>query len=400
MKNQSSQRIPELDGVRGIAILLVLVGHLFLHTIVAGNKTPLAYLVKLLKPFTVSGVDLFFVLSGFLIGGILLDNRASLNYFRAFYARRIFRIFPLYFAWLALFYILSILALGTRLDRVFTADVPFWHYWLFTQNFAMASPGAGNSSYLWVTWSLAIEEQFYLIAPLAIFLTPPRYLFRAIFIVLLSGVLARAAIASLMSTSALTFIYLTTYTRLDGLLCGVLCAILVRDSSAVEWLRDRKRFLNAGVFGVVIAVSLVALNTLSWFNQKLQAQYLFFAIGYSSFLLLILTQNKSWATSLVRSKLLQKLGILAYGIYIIHMFIYQLLHMAVRGKAPDVNSPIGAAISIASFLLTAIIAHCSWVYFERPLVNLGRQMKYKHAGSLDQERVTCGSEETLRGVKF
>src|SRR5688572_21794420 len=116
MKNQSSQRIPELDGVRGIAILLVLVGHLFLHTIVAGNKTPLAYLVKLLKPFTVSGVDLFFVLSGFLIGGILLDNRASLNYFRAFYARRIFRIFPLYFAWLALFYILSILALGTRLD--------------------------------------------------------------------------------------------------------------------------------------------------------------------------------------------------------------------------------------------------------------------------------------------
>ena len=97
-----NSRIPELDGLRGLAILLVLVWHYFISSISVGVGTWQAYAVV---PFrlTWSGVDLFFVLSGFLIGGILYDVKNSENYFKVFYFRRIYRIFPVYFIWAVLF---------------------------------------------------------------------------------------------------------------------------------------------------------------------------------------------------------------------------------------------------------------------------------------------------------
>jgi peptidoglycan/LPS O-acetylase OafA/YrhL len=377
MKNQPLHRTPELDGVRGIAVLFVVIYHLFIYSIIASPKSPLAYLVKILTPLTVSGVDLFFVLSGFLIGGILLDNRDSPNYFRVFYTRRIFRILPLYFTWLFLFYILRAVASGSSFEQLFVNRIPTWHFWVFTQNFALANLGTANPSYLTVTWSLAIEEQFYLLAPLAIFVTPPAYLVRVLLVILFSGVMVRTAIASFTALSPFPFIYETTYTRLDGLLCGILCAILVRNGKAVSWLKCNHLYLRVGSFGVVIAIVLVASSGLAVLTRKLQLQYLFFAVGYSAILLSILTQSKSWAANLVRWRPIQQLGILAYGIYLFHSFINEAIHLTFRGKGADVNSMMGVLLSLSAFSLTIIIAHYSWVYFERPLVNRVREFNYQ-----------------------
>src|ERR671933_724528 len=130
-------RYPELDGLRGIAILMVVAWHYNLG------------------PF-LSGVDLFFVLSGFLLGGILLDKKEAPNYFKAFYARRVCRIFPLYFVCLLVFVILVAvpvlgwLLFGDSIRLLLGDPIPLWSYMTFTQNFAMAQLGGWGNPWLFV----------------------------------------------------------------------------------------------------------------------------------------------------------------------------------------------------------------------------------------------------------
>src|SRR5258708_22658177 len=178
-------RILELDGLRGLAILLVIL----CHYVGNPNHAPLGFWPnRFLSAFTVgwSGVDLFFVLSGFLIGGILLDARKSPHYFRAFYMRRVFRILPIYYLWTLLFAATVIGALvffpgrlGVTSGDLLRVPVQL----LFLQNIFIGMP---HFTWTWfvVTWSLAIEEQFYLLAPPLI-----RYLSRAAMIRLLASVL-------------------------------------------------------------------------------------------------------------------------------------------------------------------------------------------------------------------
>lgn len=145
MSGTKPQRVPELDGLRGLAILLVLIWHYGLAVL----KIPIGLFAGpliLILNLAWSGVDLFFVLSGFLIGGILLDNREAPYYFKAFYTRRIFRIFPLYFMWLAIFALVVLLALpsapATPAAWLWGSPLPWWSYVTFTQNFVMSSIGA------------------------------------------------------------------------------------------------------------------------------------------------------------------------------------------------------------------------------------------------------------------
>ena len=159
----ATARIPALDGLRGIAILLVLLWH--------GMFGPLfdtrvaTYVISVGRLFW-SGVDLFFVLSGFLIGGILLDSKDSPRYFATFYLRRAYRILPVYGAVVAFYYLKHIPAyfLHGSPDQ---ARIPFLAYAMFTQNFWMALGISGGIG-LAATWSLAVEEQFYLTAPLIV----------------------------------------------------------------------------------------------------------------------------------------------------------------------------------------------------------------------------------------
>lgn len=155
-------RIAEVDGLRGVAILIVVFYHYV--TAIGAPRHPLWGIVTISTHLFWSGVDLFFVLSGFLIAGILIDSAQSKNYFKTFYLRRFHRIFPLYFGWLALFYAGIYFDVDSRLGvQIFRTSVPLWLYPLFLQNnaplwFKLESP-------LWMamSWSLAVEEQFYVI---------------------------------------------------------------------------------------------------------------------------------------------------------------------------------------------------------------------------------------------
>jgi peptidoglycan/LPS O-acetylase OafA/YrhL len=159
-------RLPTLDGLRGVAILLVLLSHLTLYS----EMSTTTLLDRAYQRATLAGwvgVDLFFVLSGFLITGILLDLKGSSRFFRTFYARRVLRIFPLYYAFLAIFYIALPQLLSSK-DQVLRLLADQKWYWLYLQNLQMARDGWPVPKYLAHFWSLAVEEQFYLIWPLGV----------------------------------------------------------------------------------------------------------------------------------------------------------------------------------------------------------------------------------------
>src|SRR5712691_11866784 len=244
-----SERIPELDGIRGIAIGMVLIAHHF--EVVSRPGSGLAYALVPLR-LDWSGVDLFFVLSGFLIGGILLDARESSNYFRVFYTRRFFRIVPIYAVLLlSASFIRHLADAGTirGFNEIFVGRLPWWYFATFLQNIGMSIHKTWGTFPLGVTWSLAVEEQFYLTLPLLIRFLNRRALLRFMLFAIAGAPLLRAFF---FHRDPLNFFpwYTLMPCRADSLLLGVLGAIVLREPRVRGWLLDHRRFstLTLGFF--------------------------------------------------------------------------------------------------------------------------------------------------------
>src|SRR5262249_23229097 len=184
-RNSSDRRITELDGLRGLAILFVLVYH-YANFDVAPHS--LFYYLSLPQRLTWTGVDLFFVLSGFLIGGILIDQRESSQYFFPFYLRRFHRIFPIYYIFIASLFIRTMVWPRWALSA---SAMPLWPYPFFLQT--LLSPVVMTFGPAWsgATWSLAIEEQFYLLLPLAVRRLSAKSLLRFVVVCVLAAPIVR-----------------------------------------------------------------------------------------------------------------------------------------------------------------------------------------------------------------
>ena len=237
-------RVTELDGIRGVAILLVLIWHYVNRQIGASSVGILPYL-KLATNVTWSGVDLFFVLSGFLIGGILFDHRTSVNYFRVFYVRRAVRILPLYFAVVGLFLLLSQSA-SRAYDWLFANALPAWTYLTLTQNYYLYS-FAQAAHWLDLTWSLAGEEQFYLALPLLIRFTAPSLVTPMLVVLIGLGPVMRFWVGGLGA-------YTYAFCRTNALLLGVLIAWLCRKAYFVKVVNG-KRALGWSLLAIMILLT-------------------------------------------------------------------------------------------------------------------------------------------------
>jgi peptidoglycan/LPS O-acetylase OafA/YrhL len=312
----SVHHLAVLDGIRGAAILLVLLHHL--HFAVP-EISHVLYAIRTLMYAGWSGVDLFFVLSGFLITGILIDTSEADNYFTSFYARRFLRILPLYY--LVLTATLSVEAvLHKPWIRPLLPPRHDWpYYFVYLNNWWILLRDTWHPSAIGHFWSLAIEEQFYLMWPLCIWLVPRRY----IGAVCLSGVVVALALryGLVQNVGPSIAIFQNTLTRLDALLAGALCALVARNRSLLTRVRP---FLLITAVVSISATYIIALQkgeldpSIGAFWQSLGLSLL--AIGFGAFVLWgYASEGRSLLHRIFRAKALTKLGKYSYGIYVYHV---------------------------------------------------------------------------------
>jgi peptidoglycan/LPS O-acetylase OafA/YrhL len=322
-----SRRIPELDGLRGVAIGLVLCFHYFTISTASPSSHLLTYLHASTRLFW-SGVDLFFVLSGFLIGGNLLDARNSPAYFKTFYIRRVCRILPVYFLLLGVIgtaYLFVYRPIGASLDWIFAGHLPWYAYFSFAQNLWMAKWNTPGSLILVVTWSLAVEEQFYLVLPFLIRLVrrtalPYVYLAGIVIAPVVRIFLALRFPLHLVST------YVLLPCRMDALFLGALCAYGLREPGIWSWFVKRRGTVWIAFF--ILLAGLPVLNASlgsTWVPSSLlmvSVGYGWIAALYSSVLILALTDSRSSLGRAMRWPWLASLGAISYSVYLFHLGIY------------------------------------------------------------------------------
>jgi peptidoglycan/LPS O-acetylase OafA/YrhL len=376
-----SARIPALDGVRGIAILLVLLRHAIFGVGAVLPGAPKSKIVAALLAagqLTWSGVDLFFVLSGFLIGGILLDARNSPRYFRTFYLRRAYRILPLYFAVLAtfLFTHLPWYALLARAGRFQPLEIPWWAYATFTQNFWMAYLGTFGLNSAGITWSLAIEEQFYLTVPFVIRRIQIRYLGGVLVTIIVGAPLIRVLLRYTLDHGGIAS-YVLTPARADGLSLGVLCALLVRRNDVWDWLATRRAKLWGIMAPLFAGVVFMSWRGFDAFSPAMTTWgYSWLAFLYTAFLLLALIDTGGWLEHNLHNRVLAKLGTLAYCLYLIHISLMQSFRHPLTRWFPQSPAAAWIAGGILGAAAAVVVASLSWNYFEKPLLRRGHRYQY------------------------
>ncbi len=362
-------RLAELDGVRGCAIALVLLWHYVAEQIHAPLQSTAGRVAQVLG-LCWSGVDLFFVLSGFLIAGILLDHRGAENYFRVFYVRRVCRIFPLYFLLLGLFVLLAGLGLGedTRFRALFAEPMPLWSYAAFVQNFFMGARETYGAQWLGVTWSLAVEEQFYLMLPLVIFFLPQRWLPAGFLAAVLCAPVLRGMTGGLTSFVGMPW-------RADALLMGALLAWAVRSPGFLERVGRHLAALWA-----VFAVLLAGAALLTWKRHAFGVfNHTWLAALYALLILLALVSRRGGLAAALRWKPLVGLGRISYGVYMFHQPVSALLHGWLRGTAPALTEAGGMQVTLLALGATLLAAVLSYYLLELPFFRYGHTFRYAPA---------------------
>jgi len=370
------RRVPELDGLRGLAIALVLMVHYGANQLHPKPGTILNY-VREGFSFGWCGVDLFFVLSGFLIGGILIENRASPNFFKTFYVRRVCRIFPLYYAWLLVTLLLLALRLPDHVHNLVQPALPFWSYFTYTQNVLSLKLGDFGPEWFGPTWSLAIEEQFYLLFPLLVRFCSPRRLPGWLVVLVFSATMFRV-LAYFFTPHPGFASYLLLPCRWDSLLLGALTAWLVRRPGFVEGVKQNESFLF-WVGGVILA-TLFGLRLarqgglLSLSNALLG--FLLLAILFCGLLLLALFSRKKWIKAIFTNRWLCKLGCVSYCVYLIHQPVAFLCHNLIWHQSPIISGVPKLMTTVLALGTTLGLALLSWRFFESKCVNWGRKFAY------------------------
>ena len=308
----SARHVASLDGFRGIAFLLVFARH---YSLTSHTTSRVMQVAMGMGQGGWVGVDLFFALSGLLITGILLDTREQVGYFRKFIARRALRIFPLYYG------VLGVLVLLTPWLHLEWR----WGDWAYVFY-------AGNFAYCWdaslaqvrpdVTlmhlWSLAVEEQFYLVWPLVVYLLATRRgLARVCGGLMVAGLALRVVLLGAMPLNrAFEWCYAMLPTHMDGLLCGALAAVAVR-SFTVAAVQPVARRMCLGA-----AAALAAIYWLAGYNfysrLMILAGFPVLGVLFATTLLQALAPG-TWAARLGGLPVLRFFGKYSYGLYVFHI---------------------------------------------------------------------------------
>jgi peptidoglycan/LPS O-acetylase OafA/YrhL len=365
--------VPALDGVRGLAILIVMIGHFAIGFETGGAADTV---LKTLMQTGWAGVDIFFVLSGFLITGILLEAKGASHYFRNFYARRVLRIFPVYYAFLFLFFVVLPIVKPPAPGGPFDGwNVSQWWFWTYLSNLQILFPAWPRPEPLSHFWSLAVEEQFYLFWPAVVLIASRKGLTRTCITFMIFSIVLRIW----LQTTAInpTAGYRITPARLDTLGTGALLAILARDP--MWWPRIRL-FAPKAILGCLVGLFVISIPT----RSMLQTGFLIQAIGYTllaftgASLIVFSIDPQSVNKRVVRflrTPFMRFFGKYSYAMYIFHFPLAWFLENAGFGvnRYPTIagsHIPGVIAFSVVTTILTTIAALLSWNILEKNCLKL------------------------------
>lgn len=345
--------MPQLDALRALAVLAVMVHHFLpVDRYLPSDYVTLGFLA----------VRLFFVLSGFLITGILLNYRSDErgNALRRFYLRRVLRIFPIYY--LSLF-----VALALQVRSI--QQGAFWHLTYLSNYVAPFHPEwMGPASHF---WTLAVEEQFYFVWPFILLFVPQKYLVRTIIGTIALAVVFRAFVLFVLSMS-IDAVGVFTFGTLDSLGGGALLALFHYD----EKLRPRLPALMK--WFLVASLGTLTLTTLLYiYNIGFRILHTLLCLGISLLFVVLIEKAargfKGRARVVMENPVLLYIGKISYGLYVYHNFMLAIVlyYLLKRTAAPDYR--LVAILSTVSTFATAIV---SWHLIERPLAQLKNRFSF------------------------
>jgi len=366
-------RIPELDGLRGTAVLLVLIFHFApgMPSFAPGSVG--AYFISPFVRLGWTGVDLFFVLSGYLICNILLSIRESAVGLWTFFARRAARTMPLYLVLLCLF------TVGVYAKSCGLLDLPhmfgksdlLWSYFVLMQNNAIAISGGDQINFLSPSWSLAIEEQFYVAFPVLIWGLPKARLMLALWSLVMLSFGMRVIGRWLPIIDLEGWQYFFTLCRLDALALGAMVCIVRNDSRMWQRVLNHQSWIFVGL-GVL---ALGALAEAKWKGILGPFVYTWFAAMYAALIMLVLSKHP--ATVVLKLRPLRFIGTISYGLYLLHIPALGLVNGLTWSAQTNFleQRPIG--VSIGALCACFAIATTSFYLFEGPVLDrVKRRYKY------------------------
>ncbi len=366
-------RYAGLDGLRGVAILMVFICHF-------GNFVVPLWLVQPLW----TGVSLFFVLSGFLITGILVDAKGSERFFRDFYIRRSLRIFPLYYGFLILATV-CILLFHLRHDPWF-----WWHY-LYVANFAVNHPTQHNPTFflafghpvsLAALWTLCVEEQFYLVWPLLIWLLPSR---RATMRFCVAAILLTIFVRCLVyfhnpaAVAETHFLYHMTYAHCDALFLGAWMSLWLRGTE-LSLAQTRRISCTLILAGMSVLFGGYFLFGQRWPNNEvnpLLCTYGYTVVDLVAFgFLLLAIDDRTLLHRWLKNKPLASLGLISYGFYFFHAML--LSNLSAFNSLYLRRYHLSALFVALIFVAVYATAKLSFLFYESPFLRLKSRWAPSH----------------------
>jgi len=356
-------RIVALDGLRGLMTIMVVISHFFAEVPNGWHGLAFGWIA----------VTMFFVLSGYLVGRLILEKQERANFFKVFYVRRVCRTLPVYFFCVTLvFLILQSFPAAHWAD----ADVmfPLWSYLTFTQNFFMVATDGIGAHWLAPTWTLTVEEHFYLIAP-ALFLLVPRRHLLAVFAtgaLLVTGYRYAAFEYGLVSKMACLILLPGVG---SGLLFGLMAAVLMKTES-IDW-RRYDLALRAGPLAFLLltgALKLLDGETGQSFNVLSDATV---SAGCALYIMAVVRGAPEGKR--LESRVLCFFGNTSYSVYLTHLAVLGLMHGLLLGTRPDVGTMAQLAVTVAALPFVVLVGWAFTRLVEEPITRYGRSFKWSEA---------------------
>jgi peptidoglycan/LPS O-acetylase OafA/YrhL len=360
-------RLPVLDGLRGVAVLMVLVFH-YRQGMLPLGRSWLARSFRVLD-MGQTGVDLFFVLSGFLITGILLNAKGSPHFLRNFYMRRVLRILPLYYL-----VVIGCLVAGWVASQPRYSFANMWWYLVYLQNVGTTfwPRSIGGPGHF---WSLGVEEHFYLIWPFLI-LTCAEGRLPWVLLLLIGGAIACRVVLLLTGYDVFTF----SLCRMDALALGALLAVFMRRR---EWAAPTARICRWGLMSLTLLLIVLYLLTSGEAFFAMQViKYTLVALGYTFLIGAIVGPQKvAWLERKLNIRSLRWCGKYSYSMYVFHPFIFGVIMTHMRRswtRAPDHAAMFMACEFALCIAGTCLAGWLSWHLFEKRFLEFKRFFEYGH----------------------